>query len=708
MKDQRKDWEQIKKQAQDLEQKKAQAEKEAERREALRLVAELEEEERERKKKSVREKSVQEKSAEDPAIEKEPSIGKVPSGEKGAAIEKEPGETLDDSGKDSKDEEDSWKDLIYPEEGKEKHSRRRGRKKKNGSQKGKQRGKILLGVLLAALVIGAAVFLYIRYAPTRKHMDPVTYFEEMMSTGDQKATLSEDEAAIVMEDTVSASKALRSEGHIYLPYDLVREKLNARFFWDEENQMILYTTATETWEIPVNSSEYSSGEETRKYEMPILLSEERGLFVSADFLQQYTNVDYVIAPEEERHLLIRYDWGKHLAAEVKKETAVRYFAGVKGLILTTAHAGDKVRVLDTMKQWSRVVTPDGYIGYLQNKRITIPEEEEFTRSFEEPEYPSMTSEERLTLVWHMIGVQESNDYFSSDTEGMTGVDVISPTWFALSDNEGNISSLSSKSYVKKAHKAGLKVWGLVSNFSPDVSTTTVVNSTAARRNLVNNLIEAAKECKMDGINVDLEAITEDGAYGYVQFMREISVECRKNQLVLSVDVPVPFPFNTYYDRKELGTVADYVIIMGYDEHYAGSEAGTVASLKFEEDGITNTLDDVPAQKIMSGVPFYTRMWYTQTTEDGETSTWSEVLGMRAVLNTLESYGVTPEWDEEAQQYLASWTLDDGIWCRIWMEEETSLALKAELVKKYELGGVAAWALGNEIDEMWDVLSENIS
>ena len=155
-------------------------------------------------------------------------------------------------------------------------------------------------------------------------------------------------------------------------------------------------------------------------------------------------------------------------------------------------------------------------------------------------------------------------------------------------------------------------------------------------------------------------------------------------------------------------MADYVIVMGYDEHYYGSDAGSVASLSFEENGITETLKEVPAEKIVSGVPFYTRIWYIGTDEEGNPRTWSEELGMRAVYNTLESYGVTPQWDEDAQQYLASWTLDDGIECKIWMEEETSLALKAALVKTYDLGGIAEWVLGKQLDEMWDVISGNIA
>ena len=631
--------------------------------------------------------------------------------EKQSAGKKSSGKKREKAEKSRSDNEngDDWKDLIYPDDNKK-----------------KRRGNILLPLLFVAIVIAAAAVWFVKYAPTGKRMDSKTYFEEMMSSSDNKVSLEEDELAVILENNVSPYKARLTDGGVYFNYDMARENLNSRFFWDEENVQMLFTTAYETYEIPANSETYTIDGEEKSFSAPVVLLDERGLYLSADFLQLYTNVEYTLPETDESgegkstdkksaedletpdHMRVLYEWGTKLTAQAKRNSAVRYYGGVKGLIITKVKKGDTVRVVDRMKNWSRIVTADGFIGYMQNKDLTEPLEEEITREFDEIEYPSIAMDETVNLVWHMTGIAESNDYFASDTEGMKGVNVISPTWFSLEDNEGNISSIASKAYVRKAHKKGLKVWGLVSNFSTDMSTTALVASTSARRNLTANLIDEALKCGMDGINFDLEAIAEEAGYGYVQLVRELSIECRKNNLVLSVDVPVPFDFNEYYDRKELGTVADYVIIMGYDEHYSGSEAGSVASLSFEENGIKKTLEDVPAEKIISGVPFYTRMWYTAEDESGNESTWSEVLGMRAVLNTLDTYGVTPEWDEETKQYLASWTLDDGTLCRIWMEEAESLALKAALVKKYELAGIAEWALGNQIDEMWDVISENIA
>ena len=580
------------------------------------------------------------------------------------------------------------------------------RQEKKKKRQRQIRRRILLLLLLFIAAAGGS-YLYVRFAPTTKRMEPKAYFETMLSRAAESdsVTLGEGELAVMLQDHVSPYKAKLHDGAVYLHYDMVRENISTRFFLDEQRSLMLLTTATDNLEIPFNSAAYTSADDGSEYsyEREIILSDESGLYLNADFLGTQANEECKVF-EDGVHTLVDYQWGERTACEVKKDTKVRFGPGIKNLILTDAGKGERVWLLEQQEKWSRVVTTDGYIGYIPNKALSEPASVAFTRDFEAPEYPALLMDETVNLVWHQIGVPESNDYLEEDTADMTGVNVISPTWFFLSDNEGNFTSYASKKYVKKAHKMGLKVWGLVSNFSPDMSTSELVASTAARRNLARNLVDAALEVKMDGINVDLEAIKESAGYGYVQFVRELSVLCRKNGLVLSVDVPEPFDFNAHYDTKELATVADYVILMGYDEHYVGSEVGSVASLSFEENGIIRTLQDVPAEKIISGVPFYTRIWYTGT--DG--SVWSEIISMNPVTRTLESYGVTPVWNGETGQYYAEWTLDDGIVCRIWIEDETSVSMKADLVCKYGLGGIAEWALGNERASIWEVITRSLA
>ena len=286
--------------------------------------------------------------------------------------------------------------------------------------------------------------------------------------------------------------------------------------------------------------------------------------------------------------------------------------------------GTELRLLEELEDWDQVATDDGYIGYVEKKKVGKVEETTFERNFQGEEYTYITMDDPVNMVWHQVTSTDANAYLEDAIANMTGVNVISPTWFCLTDTAGNISNIASADYVAKAHEKGLKVWGLIDNFTQDVSTMETLSNTASRQNLITQLIQAAVNVGLDGINVDFESLSEDVGIHFLEFLRELSIECHKNNLVLSVDNPVPEDFTSHYDRAEQGRVVDYVIIMGYDEHYSGSDAGSVASLPWVEQGIQDTLEEVPADRVINAVPFYTRLW--KTTGGAVTS---EAIGMDA-------------------------------------------------------------------------------
>lgn len=509
---------------------------------------------------------------------------------------------------------------------------------------------------------------------------------------------------MIVQDQQIEQKGILDGGIPYLSYEAVKEYLNDRFYWDSDANLMVYTLPEDIINVQAGESSYTLSGSSRDAGYPIVKVDGSETYIAAAFVQQYTNMDYTLYEEPDR-LVINNRWGETSFADLKKEEEIRYQGGIKSPILTHGEKGTKLLLLEQLEDWSRVQTADGYIGYVRNTRLGDSYKETLSREFEEPVYTSIKRDHKINLVWHQVTSMEANDSLLNDIAGAKGVNVISPTWFSVINNQGEISSLASETYVENAHAQGLEVWALVDNFNEAVDTTALLKSTASREKLANQLVAAAVQYSLDGINIDFEALPEEAGDGYIQFIREISVKCRKNGIVLSVDDPVPMPFTAHYDRAEQGIVADYVIIMGYDEHYAGSEeAGSVASLSFEKQGIEDTLKEVPAEKIISAVPFYTRLWYT----DAQGKVSSEAIGMSRAEEWLSTYGVSSNWSQETSQDYAELTDEQGGKYQIWLENEKSLEEKAKLVKEYGLGGIAAWKLGLEKPSIWDVIYKYVS
>ena len=561
----------------------------------------------------------------------------------------------------------------------------------------KKKFQILAGVI-ALIGMLAILFVCIRkYMPSSQRMSSEEYFGQ----------LGETEAAIVVEDHIAQEHAQIYDGNVYIDYTLVQNELNSRFYWDASVGLLLFTTPTQVFEIAPNTSAYAIDGESFDAGYDILHTTSAGMYLSMTFLQQYSDLNCQVY-ETPKRVMITYGSEDVTTARIKKDTVVRYQGGIKSPIVTDVTEDSEVTVLEQMDSWSKVLTADGYIGYVKNKQLADVTQTTRETVYAGPEYTSIHLDEKVNLVWHQIDYQEMNSQFAEDTADVTGVNVISPTWYFLADSEGEITSFADADYVKSAHKKNMQVWALISNFSADVDSTTLLASRAARQKVQNYLIGQAKEIGFDGINIDFEGIAQEAGCDYVQFIRELSILCRKNGIILSVDVPVPMDFSKYYNREELGNVCDYVIMMGYDEHYAGSDiVGSVASMDFEETGIQNMLTEVSKDKLISAIPFYTRLWYTETLADGTANVTSEAYSMDNIEALLTEKGVTATYDESTGQQYAEWTDSDGKFCQVWLEDENSIAARAALVSKYELSGIAEWVLGREQSWVWDVISKNI-
>ena len=548
-------------------------------------------------------------------------------------------------------------------------------------------------LILLVAAVGAGSKTVNKYIPSKTILDGKEYFG--VSGG--------EDAAVVLPDRLEQGEALVKDGTAYVSYELAKEKLNDHLYKNEEEKQVILTTAVDIIKLPFDSAEYTTLTGNGSMPYQIALSQDGRIYLALEYLAQYTDLQYTVE-QEPLHIIINNQWGSKTYADVTKEESIRLEADIKSPILRKAAEGEKVTILEREDKWSKVLTADGYIGYLKSKKLGESYEEQVTNSsFSGSEYTSIHRDYKINLIWHQVTSQDSNAAFSEDMQDVTGVNVVSPTWFSISSNDGDLSSLASSEYVTAAHEKGMEVWGLMDNFNAETDTTTVLGNTSSRENIEGQLITEALNNGMDGINIDIETLPEEASESYVQFMRELSVKCRNNNLVLSVDVPPPYDFNTHYNRKALGEVVDYMMVMGYDEHYVGSEAGSVASLSYERNGITGTLESVSKDKIISGIPFYTRLW--KTNASGEVS--SQAIGMDHADEILSQYKVTAAWSEETSQDYAEFTDEEGNFCQIWLENEKSIEEKMKLVQQYDLGGVAEWKLGFERAAIWNVIEKYI-
>ena len=564
----------------------------------------------------------------------------------------------------------------------------------------KKAAPVLAIVLLIVIVAGIGFLTRVikKYTPSSEVMSSQEYF----------GLDHEGEAAIVAGSEILPYKGKILNEVAYVDYQAVKEVLNDYFYWDSENNTMLYTMPTDVVQIPAGSNSYTADGKTQSLNYNIVLIDGTETYIALDFVKQYTDISYETFHDPDR-IVINNEWGDMTVASIRKAGKVRNLGGIKSPILREVEKNEVVRILEPMEDWTKILTQDGYIGYIKNDRLVKERTETRISDFVAPEYTNIQKDYKINLVWHQTTSMDANYNIIYDMANVKKVNTISPTWFSIASNDGTLDSLALADYVDTAHSNHMEVWPLVDNFSENIDFTAVMNSTSARNKIENQLIAAAIEYSFDGINVDFENISEDAADGYIQFMRELSVMCRKNGIVLSVDVPVPMDFTAHYNRKALGEVCDYLMIMGYDEHYDGSEeAGTVASLSFEEEGIQNTLQEVAAEKVVSGIPFYTRLWCTTTNEDGTTTVTSEAMGMNQAQQTLENNQVEASWDETTGQNYAQFNGESGELYQIWLEDTKSLTRKLELIKNYDLGGVAEWKLGLEDDSVWDLIAKYIS
>lgn len=556
----------------------------------------------------------------------------------------------------------------------------------------------IITVLLILVLGGVFCKLYFdHYMYSNKRADLDTYY----------GVQDQDDFPVIYENLVSEMHARRFGEACYLDLDTVRSLLNKRFYYGSEDQVLIYCLPEErisakagekSWESDVNGV-------TEEVYAPLVVDGDT-VYVALDFVRKYTNFYYGVHTGPNR-LVLRNEWGTEQMATVKGSTNMRTLGGVKAPIVAAVEEGTDVLVLEDLEDWVRIETADGFYGYVESKYLSETREQKLEPVTDVPEMePQFRKiDGRASIAWNVTSYKESNDSIDGMLVGTKGIKALAPTWFTLVTDEGEVNCKASSSYVKNAHKKGMQVWGVLDNFQNDegLVCTKFLHTLERRTKVISEVVKEAKNYKLDGINVDIESLSETDGPDFVEFVREICIACRRAGLIISINNYVPYNFNDYYDLLEQGKFADYIIIMGYDEHFAGSEeAGSVASIGYVEYGIQEALKEVPADRLINAIPFYTRGW---TTKGASLS--SVVLDMVEAKAFVKEHDMDEEWNTTAAQYYAEKKSGSKLY-QIWREDPRSVKAKLEVMEKYDLAGVAVWRLGLETNDVWDEIQDYVN
>ena len=555
-------------------------------------------------------------------------------------------------------------------------------------------------VIVLLLIVVVAACLLRKYSPNKAHMGLDEYFNKTTENGN---------IPVILEDKQYKTKAMIQDGQVYVGIDFVKEQLNKRFYWDGNENQLLYTTATQEISTPLNSKDcyVNKSKDTKQYVIATAKGDD--IYVALDYVKLYTALDYKTYSKPDR-VVINNVYGKDITySKVKSDTQLRYKATIKSKILQDLKQGDTVRVLkqDKDSDFMQVMSESGVTGYVAAKKMQSSYKEQRQTDFREEVYSHILMDDKVSMVWHQVTNKSANSGLSDLLSATKGVNVVSPTWFETTDNEGNITSLASDTYVDTAHRAGVQVWALCSDFGPKMKIGKVLEKTSTRQKLARNLVAEVIRYSLDGINIDFENVKKDSGEDFIQFIRELSIMCRNNGIVLSIDnYPPVGDLSSHYDRAEQAAVADYVVTMAYDEHYAGSqEAGPVSSISYVTNALEQVSKEVPAEQMVMGLPFYSRHW-KEKTKDGTTKLSSEACSMKGAQEVVKDSGKDAVWNDETGTYYAEYT-QDGVIHKIWVEDAKSLELKLKAVSEAKVGGVSFWKLGLEDTSVWNMIEKYV-
>lgn len=504
---------------------------------------------------------------------------------------------------------------------------------------------------------------------------------------------------------------------IFLSFDVIKEYIDKYIWYDDVLQKVTITTSDRVIRMKTGSLEALINEKPMEIKFSVQ-KKNNTLYVPIDFLAELYGIHLNYIAENDvvtidfNNQVYRTAWPNDANTFIRtgesiKEPIVKKYKGQgeKELELPQTDKTSLI-VFAESEEWYKVRTFDGALGYVKKDEVTISGAEYIIKSPDLAQPPVLTGG-KINLIWDMT-YSKKNIELSADYT--PGIDVISPTWFEIIDRNGTIKNRATPEYMEHAHKNGWQVWALFSNAFSDIEGTSIIlNNSDMRQEVIRNILAYASIYKLDGINIDFENMYKSDKDEFTQFVRELYPLAKEQGLYVSVDVSVPDGSDTWskcFDRKALAESVDYVCLMTYDQHWASSpKAGSTAELAWVEENVQKTLKEVPAEKLLLGIPLYTRLWsFSEKSGQGELS--SVALGVEGAWERIDNNDAVVAWNDSSGQYHGSYE-KDGTTYQMWIEDQDAVNMKTSLVHKYKLAGACVWAANFADEKVFGVLERNL-
>lgn len=514
---------------------------------------------------------------------------------------------------------------------------------------------------------------------------------------------------------------INDDGVVYLSVSDIRNYYDKNIYFDEQYNQIITSSEDKLAVFKIDENRVTINGKSTEIKGPAILSNDE-YYLPISEMEDIYNVKVTKA---ENKIIIESLDRKLTTATLNKKAEVKYKTTAFSRTLDKLEKGDKVAISEnnneTIKQgWKRVRTANGNIGYIEEKYLDTPKVER------EDVQSEKIMDGKISLVWEYVSeITSAPDNTGKKYEG---VNVVSPSFFRLRLSDTKKDALTymdvalqakiddnvgdeGVEYIKWAHQNDYKVWAKVSNETLESTIdefSYILNDYKLRDVMIQDILNYTEKYNLDGINIDYEYMYQKDKDAFSEFIIELAPQLRSKGKCLSVDVTAPdggANWSLCYDRKLLGEVADYVVFMGYDQ-YGQTVIGTTSGYNWLKNNINKFLDAngqdyVPAEKLIIGLPFYTRLWQTK---DGATISQSTVL-MCNVNNAIPANS-SKEWQDDVQQYYVQYD-KGGYTYKMWVEDEESFTKKLELIQEYDVAGAGYWRKGFEPDSIWKVIKNKL-